>query len=157
MHPLIRQAGDYLTRRLDGVLLSLIVTLMAVGLATLISASNLSPARVTGQLANMLFALGLLWVFANIPPHFLARLALPLYCFGVLLLVAVALGGERVHGAKRWLDVGVTRIQPSELMKIAIPLAMAWYFDRHEAALRLRHYAVAALMLLVPVALIAKQ
>jgi rod shape determining protein RodA len=157
MHPLIRQAWDYLTRRLDGVLLGLIVTLMAVGLATLISASNLSPVRVTGQLANMLFALGLLWVFANIPPHFLARLAFPLYCLGVLLLVAVWLGGERVQGAKRWLDLGVTRIQPSELMKIAVPLVMAWYFDRYEATLRLRHYAVAALILVVPVVLIVKQ
>src|SRR5688572_12426416 len=157
MHPAIRRIEQSITRHLDGVLLVLVITLMAVGLAVLISASNLSTARVTGQLANMLFALGLLWIFANIPPHFLARLALPLYCLGVLLLVGVALGGEKVHGAKRWLDVGVTRIQPSELMKIAIPLAMAWYFDRHEAALRLRHYAVAALMLLVPVALIAKQ
>ena len=157
MHPLIRQAWDYLTRRLDGVLLALIVTLMTVGVATLISASNLSPARVTGQLANMLFALGLLWVFANIPPHFLARLAFPLYCFGVLLLVAVWLGGERVQGAKRWLDLGVTRIQPSELMKIAVPLVMAWYFDRYEATLRLRHYAVATLILVVPVLLIVKQ
>jgi rod shape determining protein RodA len=157
MHPAIRRIEQSITRHLDGVLLVLVITLMAVGLAVLISASNLSTARVTGQLANMLFALGLLWIFANIPPHFLARLALPLYCLGVLLLVGVALGGEKVHGAKRWLDVGVTRIQPSELMKIAIPLAMAWYFDRHEAALKVRHFAIAALMLVVPIGLIAVQ
>lgn len=157
MHPLIRQAGNYLTRHLDGVLLGLVVTLMAVGLATLISASNMSPGRITGQLVNMAIALSFLWVFANIPPHFLARLAFPLYCFGVLLLVAVALGGEKIQGARRWLDVGITRIQPSELMKIAVPLAMAWYFARHEAVLRLRHYVVATLMLMVPIGLIAKQ
>jgi rod shape determining protein RodA len=157
MHPAIRQLEQFLTRRLDAALLALLVALMAIGLAVLISASNLSPTRVTGQLFNMLFALGLLWAFANIPPHFLSRLALPLYCLGVLLLVAVAVGGARVQGAQRWLDLGITRIQPSELMKIAIPLAMAWYFDRHEAGLRVRHYAVAAVMLLVPVALIAKQ
>jgi rod shape determining protein RodA len=157
MHPAIRQIEHYLTRHLDGVLLGLVVALMALGLAVLISASNLSPTRITGQLVNMLFALSLLWVFANIPPHFLSRLALPLYCLGVLLLVAVAVGGDRVQGARRWLDLGITRIQPSELMKIAVPLAMAWYFDRHEAALRLWHYAVAALILMVPIALIVKQ
>ena len=62
-----------------------------------------------------------------------------------------------MNGARRWLDVGVTRIQPSELMKIAVPLALAWYFDRYEASLRLGDYAVAAIMLLVPVALIVRQ
>ena len=62
-----------------------------------------------------------------------------------------------VNGARRWLHVGVTRIQPSELMKIAVPLALAWYFDRYEAVLKLRDFAVAAVMLLVPVLLIAKQ
>ena len=157
MHPLVSRLEHYLTRHLDGVLLGLVLALMAVSVAVLISASNLSAARVTGQLANILIALGVLWLFANLPPHYLLRLAFPLYALGVLLLVAVALGGDKVHGARRWLDLGVTRIQPSELMKIAVPLAMAWYFDRYEARLRLRHYAVAALMLIVPVALIARQ
>jgi rod shape determining protein RodA len=85
------------------------------------------------------------------------RLALPLYVLGVLLLVAVALFGDVVNGARRWLDIGVTRIQPSELMKIAVPLALAWYFNRYEATLRLFNYAFATVMLLVPVALIARQ
>ena len=75
----------------------------------------------------------------------------------VPLLVAVALFGDIVNGARRWLDVGVTRIQPSELMKIAVPLALAWYFDRYEASLRLGDYLVAAIMLLVPVVLIVRQ
>jgi rod shape determining protein RodA len=157
MHPLVRQVEHYLTRHLDGLLLGFVVALMVIGLAVLISASNLNAARITGQLVNMLIALGVLWLFANIPPHFLLRLAFPLYCLGVLLLIAVAIGGDKVHGAKRWLDLGITRIQPSELMKIAVPLAMAWYFDRYEASLRVRHYAVAALILIVPVALIARQ
>jgi rod shape determining protein RodA len=85
------------------------------------------------------------------------RLAFPLYVLGVLLLVGVAVFGEVVNGARRWLDVGVTRIQPSELMKIAVPLALAWYFDRYGATLRLSHYAIGAVMLLVPVGLIARQ
>jgi rod shape determining protein RodA len=85
------------------------------------------------------------------------RLALPLYVLGILLLIAVALFGDVVNGARRWLDLGVTRIQPSELMKIAVPLALAWYFDRHEATLRLFNYAIGTVMLLIPVALITRQ
>jgi rod shape determining protein RodA len=105
----------------------------------------------------MMVALGVLWAFANIPPHYLMRFAAPLYVLGVLLLIGVALFGDVVNGARRWLDLGVTRIQPSELMKIALPLALAWYFDRYEATLRLYNYAVGAVMLLLPVALIARQ
>jgi rod shape determining protein RodA len=157
MYPALRRLNHYLTRHLDGVLLGSVLALMVVGLLTLVSASNLSSARLTAQLVNMLIAVGLLWLFANIPPHYLLRLAFPLYVLGVLLLLAVALFGDKVHGATRWLDLGVTRIQPSEFMKIAVPLAMAWYFDRHEATLRLRNYAIAAVMLIVPVALIARQ
>jgi rod shape determining protein RodA len=157
MHPVFKRLHHYLARNLDGVLLGSVLALMVVGLLTLVSASNLSSARLTAQLVNMLIAVGVLWLFANIPPHYLLRLAFPLYVLGVLLLLTVALFGDKVHGATRWLDLGVTRIQPSEFMKIAVPLAMAWYFDRHEATLRLRNYAIAAVMLIVPVALIARQ
>ena len=152
-----RRIEYYLARHIDGALLGMVLALMVIGLMALASASNANAARITAQLVNMLVALGVLWMFANIPPHFLMRLAFPLYLLGVLLLVAVALFGDVVNGARRWLDLGVTRIQPSELMKIAVPLALAWYFDRHEATLRLTHYVVGALMLLVPVALIARQ
>jgi rod shape determining protein RodA len=106
---------------------------------------------------NMLVALGVMWVFANIPPHFLMRLALPVFTLGVALLVGVALFGDVVNGARRWLHVGVTRIQPSELMKIAAPLMLAWYFHRYEGTLRLRNYVLATLLLIIPVGLIARQ
>jgi rod shape determining protein RodA len=155
--PAIRRASGYVTRHVDGLLLGGVLALMVVGIGVLFSASNGSLARVTAQLLNMLIALGTMWVFANIPPQHLRRLALPLYLIGVALLVCVALFGEIANGARRWLDVGITRIQPSELMKIAVPLAMAWYFDRYEASLRLRNYVLATAMLLVPVALIARQ
>lgn len=157
MHPAIRRIPRLLTRRVDGLLLGLLLLLMALGLLVLYSASNANPARVTAQAANMLIALGVLWVFANIPPHYLLRLAAPLYVAGVLMLLAVAMFGDVAHGARRWLDLGVTRIQPSELMKIAVPLALAWYLQRHEATLRLTNFVVATLMLVVPVALIARQ
>jgi rod shape determining protein RodA len=123
----------------------------------LYSASGESVSRIGAQLANIVVALVVMWIAANIPPHYLQRLALPVYLFGLLLLIAVWRYGETVNGARRWLHVGVTRIQPSELMKVAVPLALAWYFDRYEAVLKLRDFAVAAVMLLVPVVLIAKQ
>jgi rod shape determining protein RodA len=153
----LRRVGVFFTRHLDGVLFAFMLALMTLGLFVLASASNANAARVTAQFVNMMVAMGVLWLFANIPPHFLMRLAFPLYVLGVLLLVGVAAFGEVVNGARRWLDVGVTRIQPSELMKIAVPLALAWYFDRYGATLRLSHYAVGTVMLLIPVALIARQ
>jgi len=157
MHPVVRRIPRLLTRHVDGLLLGLLLLLMALGLFVLYSASNANPARVMAQSMNMLIALGVLWVFANIPPHFLLRLAPPLYVAGVLMLIGVAAFGEIAHGARRWLDLGITRIQPSELMKIAVPLALAWYLQRHETTLRLSNFVVATVMLVVPVALIARQ
>ena len=157
MTPVIRRFGGYVTRHIDGLLLGSVLLLMLVGFVVLYSASNASVGRITAQFMNVLVAVSVMWVFANIPPQHLRRLALPVYLVGVLLLVGVALFGEIVNGARRWLDVGITRIQPSELMKIAVPLALAWYFDRYEATLRLSNYIVAAVMLLVPVALIVRQ
>ncbi len=157
MHPIVRRFYRFMTRHIDGILLSAILLLMFTGLLVLLSASNGSFSRVWGQLANMVVALGVMWLFANIPPHYLMRLALPLFVVGCSLLVGVALFGDVVNGARRWLHVGVTRIQPSELMKIALPLMLAWYFNRNEASLKLRNYFAAAMMLAFPAALIARQ
>lgn len=147
----------YLTRYVDGFLLGGILLLMLTGLFTLYSATDANLGRVTNQAINMLVALGIMWLIANIPLQHIMRIALPIYLTGLVLLVGVALFGEINNGARRWLNIGVTRIQPSELMKIAVPLMMAWYFDKHEAALRLRDYAVATLLLAVPVMLILRQ
>lgn len=157
MHPIVIRFTRFMTRHIDGILLSAILLLMFTGLLVLLSAANGNFARAGSQLANMLVALGVMWVFANIPPHYLMRLALPLFLVGCGLLVGVALFGDVVNGARRWLHIGVTRIQPSELMKIAVPLMLAWYFNRNEASLKLRNYFIAALMLAVPAALIARQ
>ncbi len=146
-----------MTMHVDGPLLAAVLLVMAVGLVVIYSGSNQSMPRVTAQSVNLLVALGVMYGFANIPPHFLMRIALPIYVLGVLLLVGVALFGDIVNGARRWLHVGVTRIQPSELMKIAAPLMLAWYFDRYEATLKVRNYVIAAILLIVPVALIARQ
>jgi rod shape determining protein RodA len=153
----LRRLGRLLTAHMDGPLLAAVLLMMATGLTVLYSASNGSWPRLTGQMTNMAVALAVLWVFANIPPHVLMRLAVPVFLMGVLLLIGVAVAGDVVKGARRWLNIGITRIQPSELMKIGVPLMLAWYFHRYEGTLRMRHYVVAAILLLIPVTLIARQ
>ena len=143
--------------RLDGSLLAISCVIVVLGVLTLYSASYESPARVTAQIANILVAFALMWIAAQIPPQTLMRFAVPAYAAGVLLLLAVWAVGDVRNGARRWLNLGLTSIQPSEVMKIAMPLALAWYFHKREAALRLTDFAVAAVMLAVPTALIARE
>jgi rod shape determining protein RodA len=154
---MINRLFALLGRHIDRHLLAAVAALLLVGLITLYSATGESVGQVGRQFTNILAAITVMWIAANIPPHYLQRFALPVYLLGLVLLIGVALFGEVVNGARRWLHVGVTRIQPSELMKVAVPLALAWYFDRYEAVLKLRDFAVAAVMLFVPVLLIAKQ
>lgn len=154
---MIRRLLSRLIAHLDGYLLFALSLLMLLGLVVLYSAAGEDFHFITKQLVNFAVALGVMWLVANIPPQHLARLGPPVYVFGLLLLLGVALFGEVSHGARRWLHIGVTRIQPSEIMKIAVPLMLAWYFDRHAATLRLKDFIVATALLLVPVAFIAKQ
>ncbi len=152
-----KRPWHYLTRYIDNFLLGGIFLLMLVGLIVLYSASGGNSGRVSSQILNMIVALIIMWLVANIPLQQIMRLALPLYIIGIALLIGVALFGEIHNGARRWLSIGITRIQPSELLKIAVPLMMAWYFDKSEITLRLRDYAGATLILLLPVLLIARQ
>ncbi len=142
---------------LDAPLLMITLAIMGVGLATVFSATYDSQNRLISQFINMAVALGLMWGVAQLPPQKLMRFAVPLYVLGLVLLVLVFLFGVKVNGARRWLNIGITRIQPSEIMKLAMPLMLAWYFHKYEAALKMRHYAIAALLLLVPFGLVAKQ
>ncbi len=153
----IKKIWHYLTRYMDSFLLIGIFILMAVGLIVLYSATGANMSRVSNQIINMLVALVIMWLVANIPLQQIMRLALPMYILGLVLLIGVALFGEINNGARRWLNIGVTRIQPSELMKIAIPLMMAWFFDKHEITLRLKDYLGATVLLMLPVLLILRQ
>lgn len=146
-----------LTEHIDQPLLLITLALMAFGLITVYSATYDSNNRALSQLLNMLVGLAVMWSLAQLPPQKLMRFAVPLYVAGVVLLVLVVVAGVKVNGAKRWLSLGFMRIQPSEILKIAMPLMLAWYFQKYEAALKLRHYATAFVLLLVPFALIAKQ
>ncbi|MGH8751070.1 MAG: rod shape-determining protein RodA [Burkholderiales bacterium] len=154
---MIKRLWILLTAHVDGFLLGTLCALMLLGLLVLYSAAEQNLSRVSNQLLSMLVALALMWAVAKVPPHYLMRMSLPAYAAGMALLICVALFGDVANGARRWLHVGVTRIQPSEIMKIAVPLMLAWYFDKHETALKLQNYAAAILLLLVPVALIARQ
>ncbi|HUQ27956.1 MAG TPA: rod shape-determining protein RodA [Usitatibacter sp.] len=131
---------------------------IALGITVVYSASGGSSVdRAIGQARNLAVALVALWIFAHIHPQLLMRLAVPAYIAGLGLLVGVALFGDVRNGARRWLNLGVTTIQPSEIMKIAVPLALAWYFHRREEGLRVRDFVIAAVVLVLPVGLIARQ
>jgi rod shape determining protein RodA len=142
---------------IDATLLTLALLLMAIGIATLYSASQESPERVVSQLRHLAVALGAMWLVARIPPQLIMRSAFPVYLVGLLLLIAVALFGDVVNGARRWLSFGVMRFQPSEMMKIAMPLMLAWYFHRNEGNLRRGEFVIAGLLVAVPAMLIARQ
>jgi rod shape determining protein RodA len=142
---------------IDPPLLLIIMSLSMLGFAALFSATYESPGRVLNQVMHISLALCAMWVTAQIAPQTLMRFAVPAYVIGIAFLIAVALFGDVVNGARRWLHVGVTRFQPSEMMKIAVPLMLAWYFHRREATLRLRDFAVAAILLAVPFGLIVRQ
>ena len=142
---------------LDPALLAIVGALAMVGLVTLYSAANDFPWRFTDQLRNFAVAAAVMFVAANVPPTMLQRLAAPAYLLGLVLLIGVAVAGVTVKGATRWLDIGVTRIQPSEVMRLAVPLMLAWYFHKREGGRRSFDFIVAAVLVAVPVALIARQ
>ena len=146
-----------LVEHIDGPLLVITLILMVFGLATVYSATYATNNRVFNQLLNMMVGLAVMWSIAQFPPQKLMRYAVPLYVAGVVMLILVFVAGVTVNGARRWLSLGFMRIQPSEILKIAMPLMLAWYFNKHEAALKFRHYVIAGLLLIVPFGLIAKQ
>ena len=138
--------------------LALAVSLLAgMGLLVMYSVGFDHGSRFVDHGRNMLIAVGVLFFVAQVPPQRLMALALPLYLGGVLLLLGVELFGITRKGATRWLDIQVTVIQPSELMKIAMPLMLGWWFQRREGQLRPLDFLAAGALLLVPVALIIKQ
>ena len=129
---MISRILERLKKNIDPFLMGCIFFSCIVGLFVLYSASGGSIERVLSQALNIFAALCVMWLAANTSPHYLERIALPLFIVGLLMLIGVALFGEISHGARRWLNLGVGRIQPSELMKIAAPMMLAWYFAKRE-------------------------
>ena len=140
----------------DGFLAFAVLLLACAGMLTMYSSGFDHGTRFVDHARNMVLAAGILFVVAQVPPQRLMRLAVPLYTVGVALLIATAVIGVTKKGATRWLNVGIV-IQPSEIMKIAMPLMLAWWFQRREAQLRALDFVIATLLLVVPVGFIVKQ
>ena len=143
-------------RGFDGPLAFAVFLLACAGLLTMYSVGYDHGTRFEDHGRNMLLAGGIMFVVAQISPQRLMALALPLYVLGVSLLIAVAVFGITKKGAQRWLNVGVI-IQPSEILKIAVPLMLAWWFQKREGQLRPLDFVVAVVLLALPMGLIVKQ
>lgn len=143
-------------RGFDAWLLLGFALLAGLGLLTMYSVGYDFGSRFANHGRNLAIAVGVMLVFSQIPPHRLQILGPPLYALGVLLLLAVAVVGISRNGSQRWLNVGMV-IQPSELMKIAMPLTLAWWFQRREGQMRGLDFVVALCLLALPLALILRQ
>jgi len=141
----------------DPVLSTILLSLVVFALITQYSAAFDFEGRFIDHSRNLLIAFMVMWVTANLKPQFLMRIAVPLYVVGVILLVAVELFGDISKGAQRWLNLGFIRIQPSEIMKISMPLMLAWFFQQRENVSGWREFAVASVILAIPGILILKQ
>lgn len=141
---------------LDSQLGLILLGLAAVGFFTFLSASQNTPVLIGDELRNLALSFAVMWMVSRIPPKWLETGAVWIYALGVALLIAVAVFGLIKKGARRWLNIGVV-IQPSEIMKIAMPLMLAWYFQKREGIQKTWDYGVAAVILGIPVALIARQ
>jgi rod shape determining protein RodA len=154
--PSIRQRMAPMLQGFDGPLAFAVFLLACAGLLTMYSSGYDHGTRFYDHARNMLLAGVIMFVVAQVPPQRLMSFAVPLYAVGVALLVAVAVFGITKKGAKRWINEGVV-IQPSEILKIAMPLMLAWWFQKREGQLRPLDFIVALVLLAIPVGLIMKQ
>lgn len=158
-----KQGGSSFTLKLlqwlhlDAYLLFGVILLLAIGLGVVYSASNQNMELVTNKLVHILLATVLMLVLAQIPVSFLRFWSPIIYVIGVVLLVLVLAVGDIGKGAQRWLDLGIMRFQPSEMMKLATPMMIAWFFSERVLPPGYKILSVAALLVLVPTLLIAKQ
>jgi rod shape determining protein RodA len=142
---------------LDLPLLIGLLLLMGLSFIILYSASNQEMGMVLSQFAHFVLALIIMVIIAQIPPNLLERWAPWFYGISLFLLIIVLGLGHVAKGAQRWLGVGGFRFQPSELMKLAIPLMLAWYYQQKTLPPTTRDLGISALIILIPAALVAKQ
>src|SRR3954471_18127793 len=154
--PSLRQRLAPMLQGFDGPLAFAVFLLACAGLLTMYSSGFDHGTRFADHGRNMVLAGVILFIVAQVPPQRLMSFAVPLYMAGVALLIAVAVFGVTKKGARRWINVGVV-IQPSEILKIAMPLMLAWWFQKREGQLRPLDFMVAAVLLAIPVGLIVKQ
>jgi rod shape determining protein RodA len=140
----------------DATLTLIVCLILVASTITMCSAGMDFPGRLEDHVRNIMLAFAIMWIAAIVPPQTLMRFAVPIYTVGVSLLVGVALFGIIKKGAQRWINIGVV-IQPSEIMKIATPLMLAWWFQKRETLIRWPEFVVAGVLVLIPVGLIMKQ
>ena len=155
-------AGNRLTfvqrnLHLDMQLLTALAILAGVGLVVLYSASNQSMGDVHRQLIRLGVAFVIMVALAQINPETLRRWTPWVYLAGLIMLVLVLLVGVTGKGAQRWLDLGLFRFQPAELMKLAIPMMLAWCLSRQHLPPRFHHVLVSLVLIAVPTGLIVVQ
>ncbi|MEY4376329.1 MAG: hypothetical protein RJB26_879, partial [Pseudomonadota bacterium] len=154
----LSQTGEFLRRfNLDTLLLSGLGLVMAFGLFVLYSASGETLALWEAQVVRFALAVGGMVLIAQIPPQWIRRTAPVVYVIGVVMLLLVAVIGDISLGAQRWLDLGFVRFQPSELMKLAVPLTCAWWLHERPVPPSPRDLLVLLLIIGVPFLLIAEQ
>lgn len=142
---------------LDIPLLLGLMLVILLSFVILYSAGGQNVGVLMRQAARSALALGLMIFLAHINPQQFRHYSIHLYAFGVLLLVAVLIMGQIGKGAQRWLDLGLLRFQPSELLKIATPMMVAWYLNERPLPPSIKHILIAGLIILIPALLIAKQ
>lgn len=141
----------------DYSLLGLLLILISFGLLILYSASNANTGMIMRQSFRLIFATFIMLVLAFVPPHKYKIWTPWIYSIGLGLLLAVMIMGKIGKGAQRWLELGLFRFQPSEIMKLAVPMMTAWYFDRQTHPSSFKSISIAGLIIFIPALLIAKQ
>ena len=152
------RTGDFNWFNLDPLLLLIIASIVSFGLVVLFSAADGQVEVLRAQLMRFALGFGLMIVLAQFPPHFYLRLAPWLYLVGLVLLILTYPFGTEVNGSKRWLRVpGLINFQPSELMKIFLPLVLAWYFNDRHLPPKSKYIAISCVLCLLPAGLIYGQ
>jgi rod shape determining protein RodA len=142
---------------IDATLLSFLLLLCAAGLIILYSASNQRVHSIEFQVFRLFLAFIVMFMIAQIPPTSLQRWAPWIYIIGLIMLFLVLVIGHIGKGGQRWLSLGIIRIQPAEIMKLAIPLVLAWYYHKVNLPITAKSVFIALLIILIPALLTAKQ
>ncbi len=143
--------------KLCPILLASITILIVLGLFILYSASNQQPGMLIRQISRFLVSFVVLVIFSQIPPQKYQIWAPWLFGLCLSLLIAVLIVGKIGKGAQRWLDLGIVRFQPSEVMKIVMPMMLAWFFQDHRGPIQVKTLAIALAIIFIPAFLIIKQ
>lgn len=142
---------------IDGFLLFSLVSLMFIGLLTIYSSGGQDIELVKRQLVRLVIGIVIMFALAQLPIMAYRRLAIYFYLAGIVLLIGVVFFGIESNGAKRWINLGLVRFQPSEIMKLAMPMMIAWYLSRSSIPSSLKNIFVGFALVFIPTILIAIQ